>query len=219
LLPDDCNLDSKSTRDLTRSRYIFILYEDMNDRQSNKTPPLIAKLLLSVFGCSMQNDALLGDLEERYRHKRSAQWYWTQTVSAIFHAFWNDVQRRPLTVLRAVLAGWLVYWPLGYVVFHFGLYQLALDSFQLDSPDLLIGSWTPPIWYHTARFGQIYTFAADGIATVALVAIAVFAGWIVALLFSSQTRSALFVFSITVLASWIWYNASVGDTLAGARLP
>ena len=49
--------------------------------------------------------------------------------------------------------GWLIYWPLGYAIFHFGLYQVTLDSLDLDNPDLLIGSWAPPIWYHTARFG------------------------------------------------------------------
>jgi len=124
-----------------------------------------------------------------------------------------------LTVVRAVLAGWLVYWPLGYVLFHFGFYQFALDSLDLDSPDLLIGSWAPPVWYHTARFGRIYTFAADGMATIVLVGIALFAGWIVALLFSSQSRSALLVFSATVLGSWIWCNASAGDSFAARQLP
>jgi hypothetical protein len=81
-----------------------------------------------------------------------------------------------------------------------------------------VGSWAPPVWYHTAQSGTIYTYGANAIATGLLTGIAILSGWIIGLLFRPNTRPVLMVFSCTVLLSWIFYNASLGDD-AGARLP
>jgi hypothetical protein len=46
-------------------------------------PPAIATWLLRHFGCSPNNDAVIGDLKERYRRGQTAMWYWKQVLVAI----------------------------------------------------------------------------------------------------------------------------------------
>lgn len=46
-------------------------------------PPKAARWLLGHFGCSPNNEAVVGDLDERYRTGRySAAWYWKQILIA-----------------------------------------------------------------------------------------------------------------------------------------
>lgn len=51
----------------------------MRDRR----PPHIAEWLLSRFGITQRNEALIGDLAEEFQNGRSATWYWKQTAVAI----------------------------------------------------------------------------------------------------------------------------------------
>src|SRR5262249_23185330 len=62
-------------------------------------PPRLARWLLSHLGSSGNNDALIGDLDERYRAGRSWGWYWKQAIVAIV-----------LVSARPLLAGGLVFW-------------------------------------------------------------------------------------------------------------
>jgi hypothetical protein len=181
--------------------------------------PAIPAWLVDRAACSLDNDALLGDLAERFANGRSPAWYWKQAAVSIMASLFAQIRREPLTILRGVTAGWLIYWPLGYVMFHFGFYELALDSLQIDNPDLLIGSWAPPVWYHTAKFGTIYTYGANVIATALMVGICIFSGWILSALFRPSSRAVLLVFSVTVLVSWAFYSATLGGSVAGATLP
>jgi hypothetical protein len=71
-------------------------------------PPRIARLLLEYFGCSPNNDAVMGDLDERYRQRRSSPWYWKQVVMAIVASFFQEIGSNKLLALRAVLAGMVV---------------------------------------------------------------------------------------------------------------
>ena len=181
-------------------------------------PPLVVWLVTNV-GCNLDNDAVVGDLVQYLHQGRSIAWIWKQAIVSIVVSFFAQLRRQPLTILRGVTAGWLIYWPLGYIVFHFGFYELALVSLDLDNPDLLIGSWAPPIWYHTAHFGRIYTFAANAIATGAMVGIALFSGMGLSRLFRPSARPVLLAFSATVLLSWVFYSFTLGDQAIGARLP
>ena len=54
-------------------------------------PPSIAKWLLRHFGSSPNNEAVIGDLDERYRQGRSYLWYWKQAFQAIATSFFNEV--------------------------------------------------------------------------------------------------------------------------------
>jgi hypothetical protein len=185
---------------------------------SRKVPALPAWLVAQT-ACSLDNDALLGDLAQRFAEGRSASWYWKQAAVSIVASVFAQIRRQPLTILRGVTAGWLIYFPLGYVIFHFGFYELALDSLQVDNPDLLIGSWAPPIWYHTAKFGTIYTYGANLIATALMFGISLLSGWILSALFRPGSRPVLLFFSVTVLLSWIFYSATLGNSAVGAVLP
>jgi hypothetical protein len=187
-------------------------------RSRSKVPAIPAWLVEHV-ACSLDNNALSGDLAEHFAKGRSVAWYWKQAAVSIIASLFAQFRRQPFTILRGVTAGWLIYWPLGYVIFHFGFYQLAMDSLAIDNPDLLIGSWAPPVWYHSAKFGTTYTFGANLIATGVMVGIGIFSGWILSVVFGEDSRAVLLFFSITVLLSWALYSATIGSSAAGASLP
>jgi hypothetical protein len=71
-------------------------------------PPAFAHWLLTHFGSSPNNDAVIGDLNERYRERRSGVWYWKEVIVAIVVSLCKEVWRHPLPAVRAVLIGWLV---------------------------------------------------------------------------------------------------------------
>lgn len=52
------------------------------------------------------NDAVIGDLDERYRAGRSAAWYWQQAFIAICSSTANEIRVHKLLALRAVVIGW-----------------------------------------------------------------------------------------------------------------
>jgi len=71
-------------------------------------PPRTAGWLLRHFGSSPNNEALIGDLDERYRQGRSNLWYWRQALLAIVTSFFNEVGTHKLLTLRAIATGWVV---------------------------------------------------------------------------------------------------------------
>jgi len=180
--------------------------------------PEVPAWLLNNLGCGPNNDALQGDLAESLQRGKSASWYWKQAITSIVVSVFVESRRHPLTVFRALAAGWLIYWPLGWVVFNV-VYVLALVSLGLDEPDLLIGSWAPPFSWHTAHFGTTYTCAMNAIASGLLFGIGIVSGWIMAVLFRPHSRVVAVVFSCTVLLSWVVYSAGLGSEAIGARLP
>jgi hypothetical protein len=70
-------------------------------------PPKLARWLLNHFGCSPNNNAVLGDLDEQYRNGHSRMWYWRQVAIAIVASFFNEVRGHKLRALTAILTGWL----------------------------------------------------------------------------------------------------------------
>jgi hypothetical protein len=69
--------------------------------------PAVAKWLLRHFGCSPNNEAILGDLDECYRQGHSYLWYWKQTVKSVAAGLWVEVCMHKWLALRAVIAGWI----------------------------------------------------------------------------------------------------------------
>lgn len=69
-------------------------------------PPIIAKWLLRHSGCSPNNAAVVGDLDERYQQGRSEVWYWQQVLSAITVGFFTAIWGNGLLTLRALAVGW-----------------------------------------------------------------------------------------------------------------
>jgi hypothetical protein len=78
------------------------------------TPPLNAEFLFHVFMTPQSCDALLGDLEERYKlinkkfgRRRANLWYWTQTVTSLAPIVWAWAKKIPMKPVAAVV-GWAI---------------------------------------------------------------------------------------------------------------
>lgn len=71
-------------------------------------PPRVATWLLYQFGCSPNNDAVIGDIAEHYHQGQTSLWYWKQTFIAIVRSLLKEIGSHKWLVLRAVAAGWLM---------------------------------------------------------------------------------------------------------------
>src|SRR5262249_37513178 len=71
-------------------------------------PPKLATWLLTHFGCSPNNEAVLGDLMERYQHTPKKMWYWQQVLLAILASFFKEIWEHKLHAIRALFVGWLI---------------------------------------------------------------------------------------------------------------
>ena len=71
-------------------------------------PPRLARWLLQRFGCSRNNEAVIGDLDERYCIGRSAGWYWHQALVALAVGFFREVRLHKALAVKAIIKGWLV---------------------------------------------------------------------------------------------------------------
>jgi hypothetical protein len=63
-------------------------------------PPLNAQFLFYLFLEAQNCDAMVGDLEERYRlihkkfgHRRAAFWYWTQVIRSVGPIVWAAIRK------------------------------------------------------------------------------------------------------------------------------
>jgi len=74
----------------------------------NQAPPKAAMWLLERLGSSANNDAIAGDLIERYRDEQRSQfWCWKQAAKAIGVASVTEVRANKLLSIRAVVVGWV----------------------------------------------------------------------------------------------------------------
>jgi hypothetical protein len=73
-----------------------------------KRAPGIASWLLSRFGCSSNNEAVLGDLAEHYQDNHSRSWFWRQVLIALVTGFRTELSLHRLDATKAVLLGWFV---------------------------------------------------------------------------------------------------------------
>src|SRR5215470_12566207 len=83
-----------------------------------RNPPPIATWLLRHFGSSPNNDAVMGDLNERYGHGRSCVWYWQQVVAAIISSAFTEVRSDKLTAARSVILGLILVHAIAKLMFN-----------------------------------------------------------------------------------------------------
>src|SRR5215470_1445053 len=96
-------------------------------------PPPIATWLLRHFGCGPNNDAVIGDLDERYQCGRARMWYWQQASAAIVISFMKEIWSHKLLTLTAILYGWTVF----FYISRFNYYlTLELFSAIAGGPDI-----------------------------------------------------------------------------------
>ena len=72
-------------------------------------PPKAPRWLLEDFGCTSNNQAVIGDLDERYYRGRTHRWYWRQSLLAIVSGLFHEVWTHKLLTLRAILVGWTLF--------------------------------------------------------------------------------------------------------------
>jgi hypothetical protein len=88
-------------------------------------PPRAATWLLRHLGCSPQNEAVLGDIIERYRQGHSRLWYWWQVAVAIVTGFATEVRLHKLLIVRGLLIGTAFQ-----VVFPYGMHLIKHVVFK-----------------------------------------------------------------------------------------
>jgi hypothetical protein len=71
-------------------------------------PPELATWLLRNFGCSGNNEAVIGDLAERYSKGKTPGWYWRQAIVTTIVSAFENKQFRTVSALGGILTGLLV---------------------------------------------------------------------------------------------------------------
>jgi len=106
-------------------------------------PPKGATWLLRHFGCSPNNEAIIGDVDERYRQGHSRTWYWREAVIAIISSAFADIRSHKFLGLRAVAFGLIVLHALGNNMFSlYGRLLVATIDARLTGPTWHVG----PLW-------------------------------------------------------------------------
>ena len=102
-----------------------------------RKPPSLATWLLKQLGCSANNDAVLGDLVERYREGKPAAWYWKQALIAVVLSAFEDLRTHKLLTLRAMFGA-------AFVV-------ACTEVFVSRNLESLL-YWVPSDWWNTESF-------------------------------------------------------------------
>src|SRR5688572_4832927 len=72
---------------------------------TSRQAPGIATWLLRLFGCSPDNEAILGDLAEHFRSGRSRFWYWREVFVAVVVGLYEETTKNRFLTLRCIAAG------------------------------------------------------------------------------------------------------------------
>ena len=158
--------------------------------------------MLRHFGCSPNNDAVIGDLDERYRHGRSPLWYWRQILTAIAIGLFQEVWRDKARTLAALGVGWSM----------LALYQfirhrlLPVIEFEL-SPQLALAQYVfsrllPRDWliYYQWLYFVLLTFV---LATLGGI-VGAFSGWVIAKFRPSARKPIVMAYAVSVWAYWAY---------------
>jgi hypothetical protein len=88
----------------------------------NRLPPKVASWLLRSLGCSRNNEAMLGDIQEQFVAGKSRLWFWLEVAVAIVTGGYASIlTRRRLIVKRAMV------WTMALVGVFFLGYWTALS--------------------------------------------------------------------------------------------
>jgi hypothetical protein len=173
----------------------------------SKQPPTFPHWLLKNFGCSPNNDAVIGDLDERYRQGHSRTWYWRQSLIAVITGLLALIRSNKLLTIRALVTGWAV-------TFLFAPLLPYIKHILRGSPTgkgLLPSSWTRVQWLYERGWivpqGDAYTFAA--ICFIFAFCI----GWLVGRLNRPNHRRAVVIFVASLFVSFL-----MASTIALAKL-
>jgi hypothetical protein len=152
---------------------------------------------LNHFGCSPNNDAVIGDLDERYGQGHTRMWYWRQSLIAIVTGLLALMRSNKLLTIRALFTGWAV-------IFLFAPALPYIRRYLRGSPTgtgLLPSSWTRVQWLYVRGWivpqGDAYTFV------LISCAFAFFIGWLVGRLNRPNHRKAVVIFVASLFVSFL----------------
>jgi hypothetical protein len=176
------------------------------------TAPRFATWLLRHFGCGSNNDAVMGDLAERYARGKTAAWYWQQVGIALVVGAFQDIRGHKFLTLRGVAVAWAISYLSGK-----GFWALLLlnalspvEMFWTLSP--WIASWTLP------DFVSVYQLAIYVLIPLVTMLIAFACGWITTKLYGPHHRSILLMLvAAYLLLAWP-YAMSNQDYIAAPSL-
>lgn len=155
-------------------------------------PPRAARWLLNHFGCSANNAAVVGDLDERYRRGRTAAWYWQQALLTIVLSFVSEVWRHKWLTLRALSIGWSIFIISRYALS--AIYQLF---------------FTLAVWSTSWRHEWIPTTAQ----VLEVLLSGILSGWLIARLHREGPRTMVLAYMIFALA--VHYGSFAITLLSG----
>lgn len=155
-------------------------------------PPKFATWLLKYLGCSDSNDAVLGDLAERYQ-QGTTRWYWKQVLTAIVVSAFNQIRGHKVLTLRTVFVGWsffsFVLLPLTRLVMRYVLDQFF--AFEYPSSNDLS---TSVAFYVLIAFMISWAFV-----------MGLLSGWLVARV-SYRRRAIILLTATTIVLSFVSGN-------------
>ena len=173
-------------------------------------PPRLATWLLRRFGCSSNNDAVIGDLAERYSKVKTPIWYWRQVIVSIVIGALNDIRGHKLLTLRDLVLGWVVLWASVGSIYQF--LQVATDEwlpgahFRLDQ---FLRNVFPTIhsWGFLRAYADLVEFHPNAIpmaiGLLAPVLSGIVTGWIVAKVHHPHDRSLLLLLNTALFLFWV----------------
>ena len=164
----------------------------------NPRPPAIARWLLSHFGCSPNNDAGIGDLDERYRQDHSRTWYWTQVVKTILISIAHEIRAHKLVALSGITIGWILL-----------LVGMVLFRSVVASLNALVRSNRPG---SLEFLREVLMFHRD-IALIVLIGISCLGwaciGWVLERLYRPNEKALVLSFVITIFAMLVFLTIVV----------
>src|SRR5215470_7858514 len=165
-------------------------------------PPGFAQWLLKTFGCSPNNEALIGDLNEQLSTGHSRMWYWRQVLIAIIVSVSKDIWTHKLLALRGLIIGWVLF---GYV--YGGFSDYALPVFGMVTKSLFDKLYTIAggdmgfrRWLVTVGNSPLYVY--EALWTLGLFVTGAVTGAVVGLL-HRRKLSVVLLLAAVVMTHWI----------------
>ena len=150
-------------------------------------PPLAATWLLKSFGCSPDNETILGDLGERYALKQDPLWYWRQIALAIASGLVHEVRSCKFLTATGMLVGW------GLLVLYSTLFQILVTELNLDMM-FRVGYWAPGYPWASAGFFIFMSWAAWASVGAAL-----------SRLYWMRARTVVLAFAVSVVPAFLCF--------------
>ena len=161
-----------------------------------KPPPFLPTWLLKQLGCSANNDAVLGDLAERYREGKPAAWYWKQALTAVVLSAFEDLRTHKLLTLRAMFGA-------AFVV-------ACTEVFVSRNLESLL-YWVPSDWWNSEAFRT-------GLEILVSMSIAllngILGGWTAVRLYR-QSRAVLLLYIFVIQISFVMTTIAGGAVMPG----